>query len=172
MSTTLDISTTYYKSPLGLLRVGGTSSYINEISFVDHLDGSEAEHAGLRGPVPPLVIQCIEQLIQYFQGQRRVFDFPICQEGTPFQQSVWTELTAIPFGKTLSYLELSRRLGDTKAIRAAAAANGKNNIVIVVPCHRVIGSKRDLVGYGGGLWRKKWLLDHETKIMYGVQTLF
>ena len=172
MSTTLDISTTYYKSPLGLLRVGGTSTYINEISFVDHLDASEAEHAGLQGPVPPLVIQCIEQLIQYFQGQRRVFDFPICQEGTPFQQNVWSELTAIPFGKTLSYLELSRRLGDTKAIRAAAAANGKNNIVIVVPCHRVIGSKRDLVGYGGGLWRKKWLLDHETKIMYGVQTLF
>ena len=172
MSTTLDISTTYYKSPLGLLRVGGTSSYISEISFIDHLDGSESEHAGLQGPVPPLVIQCIEQLIQYFQGQRRVFDFPICQEGTPFQQSVWSELTAIPFGKTLSYLELSRRLGDTKAIRAAAAANGKNNIVIVVPCHRVIGSKRDLVGYGGGLWRKKWLLEHETKIMYGVQTLF
>jgi methylated-DNA-[protein]-cysteine S-methyltransferase len=172
MSTTLDISITYYKSPLGLLRVGGTSSYINEISFVDHLDDSEAEQVGLRGPVAPLVIQCIEQLIQYFQGQRRVFDFPICQEGTLFQQSVWTELTAIPFGKTLSYLELSRRLGDTKAIRAAAAANGKNNIVIVVPCHRVIGSKRDLVGYGGGLWRKKWLLDHETKIMYGVQTLF
>ena len=172
MSTTLDISTTYYKSPLGLLRVGGTSSYISEISFIDHLDGSESEHAGLQGPVPPLVIQCIEQLIQYFQGQRRVFDFPICQEGTPFQQNVWSELTAIPFGKTLSYLELSRRLGDTKAIRAAAAANGKNNIVIVVPCHRVIGSKRDLVGYGGGLWRKKWLLDHETKVMYGVQTLF
>ena len=80
---------------------------------------------------------------------------------------------AIPFGRTLSYLELSRRLGDTKAIRAAAAANGRNNIVIVVPCHRVIGSGNDdLVGYGGGLWRKKWLLEHEKKIMYGVQTLF
>ncbi len=119
-----------------------------------------------------MVIQCIEQLIQYFQGQRRVFEFPVSQEGTPFQQRVWNELTAIPFGKTLSYLELSRRLGDTKAIRAAASANGRNNIAIVVPCHRVIGSKRDLVGYAGGLWRKKWLLDHETKIMYGVQTLF
>ncbi len=172
MSTTLDVSTTYYKSPLGLLRVGGTPAYINEVSFVDHLDGSETGQSGLHGPVPPLVIECIEQLIQYFQGQRRVFDFPIGQEGTPFQQSVWTELTAIPFGKTLSYLELSRRLGDTKAIRAAAAANGRNNIAIVVPCHRVIGSKRDLVGYAGGLWRKKWLLDHETKIMWGVQTLF
>lgn len=78
----------------------------------------------------------------------------------------------INYGRTISYLELSRRLGDVKAIRAAASANGKNNIVIVVPCHRVIGSKNDLVGYGGGLWRKKWLLDLENKIANGVQTLF
>jgi methylated-DNA-[protein]-cysteine S-methyltransferase len=172
MSTTLAISTTYYQSPLGLLRIGGTDTYISEISFVDHLDEEDARGGELKGPVPPLVIQCIEQLIQYFQGQRRVFEFPIYQEGSEFQQRVWNELMAIPFGKTISYLELSRRLGDTKAIRAAAAANGKNNIVIVVPCHRVIGSRRDLVGYGGGLWRKKWLLDHETKVQYGVQTLF
>lgn len=172
MATTLETATTYYQSPLGVLRIGGTDSYISEISFVDHLDDDELRQPRLQGPVPPMVIQCIEQLIQYFQGQRRVFDFPVYQEGTPFQLRVWNELTAIPFGKTLSYLELSRRLGDTKAIRAAAAANGKNNVAIVVPCHRVIGSKRDLVGYGGGLWRKKWLLDHETRIMYGVQTLF
>ena len=162
----------YYQSPLGFLRIGGTDTYISEISFVDHLEDNDYPLAGRQGPVSPMVIQCIEQLIQYFQGQRRVFEFPIYQEGTPFQQRVWNELSAIPFGKTLSYLELSRRLGDTKAIRAAAAANGRNNIAIVVPCHRVIGSKRDLVGYAGGLWRKKWLLDHETKIMYGVQTLF
>jgi methylated-DNA-[protein]-cysteine S-methyltransferase len=172
MSTTLAIATTYYQSPLGLLRIGGTDTYISEISFVDHLEDRDTMHGELKGPVPPLIIQCIEQLIQYFQGQRRVFEFPISQDGSEFQQKVWTELTAIPFGKTISYLELSRRLGDTKAIRAAAAANGKNNIVIVVPCHRVIGSRRDLVGYGGGLWRKKWLLDHETKVQYGVQTLF
>jgi len=172
MATTLDITTTYYQSPLGLLRIGGSDTYISEISFIDHLSEEEYQSANLQGPVTPIVIQCIEQLIQYFQGQRRVFDFPIAQEGTEFQQSVWNELLSIPFGKTISYLELSRQLGDIKAIRAAAAANGRNNIVIVVPCHRVIGSKRDLVGYGGGLWRKKWLLDHETKIMYGVQTLF
>jgi methylated-DNA-[protein]-cysteine S-methyltransferase len=172
MATTLEITSTYYQSPLGLLRVGGTDTYISEISFIDNLEETTRNSAPLRGPVTPIVIQCIEQLIQYFQGQRRVFEFPIYQEGTEFQEQVWNELTAIPFGKTISYLELSRRLGDTKTIRAAASANGKNNIVIVVPCHRVIGSKRDLVGYGGGLWRKKWLLDHETKIMYGVQTLF
>ncbi|HEY4061506.1 MAG TPA: methylated-DNA--[protein]-cysteine S-methyltransferase [Puia sp.] len=172
MATTLEITSTYYQSPLGLLRIGGTDTYINEISFIDNLDETARNGTALQGPVTPIVIQCIEQLIQYFQGQRRVFDFPICQEGTEFQEKVWNELMSIPFGKTISYLELSRRLGDTKTIRAAASANGRNNVVIVVPCHRVIGSKRDLVGYGGGLWRKKWLLDHETKIMYGVQTLF
>ncbi|HEY4286011.1 MAG TPA: methylated-DNA--[protein]-cysteine S-methyltransferase [Puia sp.] len=172
MATTLDISTTYYKSPLGLLRIGGTDTYISEISFIDHLDETEYQNSSLKGPVTPIVIQCIEQLIQYFQGQRRVFDFPVYQEGTEFQQRVWNELMAIPFGKTISYLDQSRKVGDTKAIRAVAAANGKNNVAIVVPCHRVIGSKRDLVGYAGGLWRKKWLLDHETKIQYGVQTLF
>jgi methylated-DNA-[protein]-cysteine S-methyltransferase len=174
MATTLEIASTYYQSPLGLLRVGGTDTYISEISFVDNLDGTAESDAGadLKGPVPPLIIQCIEQLIQYFQGQRRVFEFPVYQEGTDFQQKVWAELSAIPFGKTLSYLDMARRLGDTKTIRAAAAANGKNHVAIVVPCHRVIGSKRDLVGYGGGLWRKKWLLEHETKVLYGVQTLF
>lgn len=171
MATTLEITSTYYQSPLGLLRIGGTDTYISEISFIDNLEETTGNGA-LKGPVTPIVIQCIEQLIQYFQGQRRVFDFPVYQEGTEFQQRVWNELASIPFGKTISYLELSRRLGDTKAIRAAAAANGRNNIVIVIPCHRVIGSKRDLVGYGGGLWRKKWLLDHETKVLYGVQTLF
>jgi len=172
MATTLEIATTYYQSPLGLLRIGGTDNYINEISFVDTLEETTRGPVDLQGPVPPLVIHCIEQLIQYFQGQRRVFDFPIHQSGTEFQQKVWTELTSIPFGKTLSYLDMSRRLGDTKAIRAAASANGKNHVAIVIPCHRVIGSKRDLVGYGGGLWRKRWLLDHETKVLHGVQTLF
>jgi methylated-DNA-[protein]-cysteine S-methyltransferase len=172
MATTLEVTSTWYKSPLGLLRIGGTDSYISEISFVDHLDRAIDGPGELRGPVSPMIIQCIEQLIQYFQGQRRVFDFPVYQEGTAFQQNVWNELTAIPFGKTISYLEMARRLGDPKCIRAAASANGRNNLAIVVPCHRVIGSKRDLVGYAGGLWRKKWLLDHETKILYGVQTLF
>jgi len=119
-----------------------------------------------------MVIQCVEELIQYFHGQRRSFDLPISQIGSTFQQKVWNELSGIPFGKTISYLELSRRLGDSKAIRAAAAANGRNNVAIIVPCHRVIGSNNKLVGYAGGLWRKKWLLDHEAKLAHGVQTLF
>lgn len=119
-----------------------------------------------------MVIQCIEQLIQYFQGERRVFELPINQSGSAFQKEVWNELAIIPFGKTISYLELAIRTGDPKATRAVASANGKNNVAIIIPCHRVIGSNRALVGYGGGLWRKKWLLEHEMKIAYGVQTLF
>src|SRR6185312_8191234 len=172
MATALEITTTYYQSPLGLLRIGGTDTYSSEILCIDRRDDSEYRGSQLSGPVTPVMIQCIADLIPSFQGQRKAFEFPICQEGTDFQQRVWNELMAIPFGKTISYLELSRRLGDTKNIRAAAAANGRNNLVIVVPCHRVIGSKRDLVGYGGGLWRKKWLLEHETKVQWGVQTLF
>lgn len=122
--------------------------------------------------MPPALIQCIEQLIQYFHGERKQFELIIEQEGTAFQKDVWNELMAIPFGKTISYLDLARRMGDIKATRAVAGANGRNNVAIIVPCHRVIGSNKELVGYGGGLWRKKWLLEHEMKIAYGVQTLF
>jgi methylated-DNA-[protein]-cysteine S-methyltransferase len=161
---------TYYQSPVGLLKIEGTDQYISHILFIDNIQHPPSDHH--KKKMPAVIIQCIEQLIQYFQGQRRIFDFPINQDGTEFQKKVWNKLIGIPFGKTISYLELSRRLGDTKVIRAAASANGKNNIVIVVPCHRVIGSKNDLVGYGGGIWRKRWLLEHEAKIMYGVQTLF
>jgi len=159
---------TYYHSPVGLLKISGTENYISEVSFFDKVQKTESRKKNL----PPLMIQCLEQLIQYFQGERRVFELPIHQPGTPFQQEVWSELMTIPYGKTISYLELARKTGDTKATRAVANANGKNNVAIIVPCHRVIGSNRDLVGYGGGLWRKKWLLEHEAKVAHGVQTLF
>lgn len=119
-----------------------------------------------------MVIQCIEQLIQYFHGERRVFELVINQEGTAFQKQVWNELSSIPYGRTISYLELAIKTGDPKATRAVANANGRNNVAIIVPCHRVIGSDKTLVGYGGGLWRKKWLLELEMKIAHGVQTLF
>jgi len=104
--------------------------------------------------------------------KRKNFNIPIHQPGTDFQQRVWGELLQIPFGKTISYLELASNLGDAKAIRAVAAANGKNKIAIIVPCHRVIGSDKTLVGYSGGLWRKKWLLQYEFKITHGIQELF
>lgn len=165
-----DQFTTYYQSPVGLVKISGTDQYISEVSFVDNVQKPPPDPK--RRQMPPMAIHAIEQLIQYFHGERRFFELPIHQEGSEFQLKVWYELTNIPYGKTISYLELSRRLGDIKAIRAAASANGRNHVAIIVPCHRVIGSRNDLVGYGGGLWRKKWLLDHENKIANGVQTLF
>lgn len=159
---------TYYHSPVGLLKISGTENYISEVTFHDTSQKPE----GNKKHLPHLLINCVEQLIQYFNGQRITFDLPINQLGTAFQQDVWNILTQIPFGKTISYLELARKTGDTKATRAVANANGKNNIAIIVPCHRVIGSNKELVGYAGGLWRKKWLLEHEAKVAYGVQTLF
>lgn len=163
-----ELQSTYYHSPVGLLKISGTEEYISEVTFHD----ASQKNPGHRKQMPAMLINCVEQLIQYFQGQRRQFELPINQPGTPFQQEVWTELMAIPFGKTISYLELARRTGDTKATRAVANANGKNNVAIIVPCHRVIGSNKQLVGYAGGLWRKKWLLEHEAKVAWGVQTLF
>ena len=166
----MTLHTTYYHSPVGLLRISGTEQFITEVHFMNDGDAVTGSRPG--NSMSPLVIQCVEELIQYFQGERRKFEVPVYQEGTGFQTKVWSELLGIEYGSTISYLELSRRLGDTKAIRAAASANGRNNIAIIVPCHRVIGSDRSLVGYGGGLWRKKWLLQHEAKQAHGVQTLF
>lgn len=163
-----DTFTTYYQSPLGQLRIGGTGQFISEVVFYDTAMKSGATKKNL----PPLAIQCIEQLIEYFQGHRRQFELPVNQAGTPFQQEVWSELVQVPFGKTISYLELARRLGDTRATRAVAAANGKNQVCIIIPCHRVIGSNGDLVGYSGGLKNKQALLALEKKYAYGVQTLF
>ncbi|TDN87355.1 methylated-DNA-[protein]-cysteine S-methyltransferase [Salegentibacter sp. 24] len=105
-----------------------------------------------------------EQLESYFKGNLEKFDLKLKPEGTDFQQKVWKAISAIPFGKTCSYLELSRKLGDEKAIRAVASANGKNPIWVIIPCHRVIGSDGTLTGYAGGIHRKQWLLNHENNI--------
>ncbi|MFY7901144.1 MAG: methylated-DNA--[protein]-cysteine S-methyltransferase [Chitinophagaceae bacterium] len=159
---------TYYESPIGLLKIGGTDQYIAELSFVDNAQQLAHGEPG----VSDIIHICTEQLIEFFQGRRRIFDIPIHQNGTDFQQRVWNELLDVPFGKTMSYLDLAKKLGDPKVIRAAASTNGKNKIAIIVPCHRVIGTDKNLVGYSGGLWRKKWLLQHEFRLMHGIQTLF
>jgi len=159
---------TYYESPVGLLQIGGNDHYIGELSFVDNKD--QLQH-GVPG-ITELMHQCTEQLIEYFHGKRRQFNLPVHQDGTDFQIRVWNKLMDIEFGKTISYMDLAKKLGDPKVIRAAATTNGKNKIAIIVPCHRVIGSDRSLTGYSGGMWRKKWLLQHEFKIAHGVQTLF
>jgi methylated-DNA-[protein]-cysteine S-methyltransferase len=166
-----EVNFAYYKSPVGLLKVAGTEQYINEVSFIDD-ENSVINCTDTNPSSNPVLYQCIEELIEYFNGNRLSFDIPVFQKGTDFQSKVWAELLNIDYGKTISYMSLAKKLGDPNCIRAAASSNGKNHICIIVPCHRVIGSNQSLVGYAGGLWRKKWLLDHENKIANGVQTLF
>ena len=157
----MEFFTKYHESPVGTLKIQCTSSHVVLIHFVDE-SGSENDNN-------EVLKKCTAQLDEYFEGKRKDFDLPLDQEGSPFQINVWNHLMKIPFGKTISYLQLSKQIGDVKAIRAIAAANGKNNLAIVVPCHRVIGSDAKLVGYAGGIWRKKWLLEHETKIHSGIK---
>lgn len=144
----------FLKSPLGITKIVGDANGISEISVSDEGEVSVS--------IPKELEQAVIQLQEYFEGRRNDFNLKLNPKGTEFQQRVWQELLNIPFGKTLSYLELSKKLGDVKAIRAVAAANGKNPLWIVVPCHRVIGTDGSLTGYAGGLWRKKWLLEHEN----------
>ena len=162
--------TVYRSFPVGVLQISGSDEHVEEIRFC----GEEpAREQGEPVSFLPLHLQqCIDELHEYFQGERQQFTVPFLQSGTPFQQRVWSELLNIPYGATISYLQLSKRLGDPKAIRAAASTNGKNKLAIIIPCHRVIGTNRDLVGYAGGLPLKKWLLQHEARIACGVQTLF
>jgi methylated-DNA-[protein]-cysteine S-methyltransferase len=145
----------YIKTPLGICRIEGDENGIAVISILD----SENE---MSLTIPSDLQEAVSQLNDYFEGKRNGFDFKLNPKGTDFQQKVWKGLLEIPFGKTMSYLELSKKLGDVKAIRAVASANGKNPLWIVVPCHRVIGTDGSLTGYAGGLWRKKWLLEHEN----------
>jgi methylated-DNA-[protein]-cysteine S-methyltransferase len=157
--------TSYYSSPVGTLKIACTDKHVQAVIFLadNEITGND-EHL--------LLQTCRQQLDEYFAGQRKEFDLPLEQPGTEFQQKVWQLLLKIPFGKTVSYNDLSKQYGDVKAIRAVASANGKNNLAIIVPCHRVIGSNQSLTGYAGGLWRKKWLLEHEAKYHSGVMTLF
>ena len=164
----IELYYTYYESPTGLIRIGGTETYISELTFIDNK--SQIKH-GEPG-ISDVMHHCTEQLIEYFQGKRREFNLPIHQDGTDFQSTVWSKLLGIPFGKTQSYADLARTIGDVKAVRAVAGANSKNKIAIIVPCHRIIGTDKSLTGYAGGLMRKKWLLQHEFRIKNGIQTLF
>jgi len=151
---TNDQATAYFKTPLGIAQITGDENGISVISIAD--EGKPAEI------FPAVLREAVNQLQEYFEGKRTHFDFKMNPKGTEFQQKVWQALLEIPFGKTCSYMDLSKKLGDVKAIRAVASANGKNPLWIVVPCHRVIGTNGSLTGYAGGLWRKKWLLEHEN----------
>lgn len=150
-----EIFAAYYKSPIGLIEIQSTESYIIGVRFV------EGVHLRHNSSVPAVLQKCLNELRQYFQGELTEFSPLRIMRGTEFQQRTWRVLQKIPFGTTKTYKEIAQAIGNEKATRAVGAANGKNPFVIIVPCHRVIGSNGDLVGFGGGIWRKKWLLDHE-----------
>jgi methylated-DNA-[protein]-cysteine S-methyltransferase len=149
------METAFIHTPLGIAKLEGDESGLASITVLnDDIPASTI--------IPELLEDTVYQLQEYFEGTRASFSLTLNPNGTDFQKRVWDALLDIPYGKTVSYLELSKTLGDVKAIRAVAAANGKNPLWIVIPCHRVIGSDGSLTGYAGGLHRKKWLLDHES----------
>ncbi|ARV08073.1 cysteine methyltransferase [Polaribacter sp. SA4-10] len=158
---------TYYKTPIGTAKIIGDENGIQSVSVLDD-DAISNESLNLK--TPECLEDCVLQLEEYFTGERTNFDLKLNPKGTTFQKKVWTALLNIPFNKTKTYLEQSKALDNVKAIRAVAAANGKNPIWIIIPCHRVIGSDGSLTGYAGGIWRKKWLLEHESPVKQ--QSLF
>ena len=157
------MNTCAIETPLGIAKIIGDE---NGIASVSILNSNEQ----VSDIIPEELQDCVYQLRDYFQGERENFSLKLNPKGTEFQKKVWEELQTIPYGKTMSYLYLSQQLGDVKAIRAVANANGKNPLWIIVPCHRVIGSDGSLTGYAGGLSRKQWLLEHESP--YKQQSLF
>ena len=152
----------HYASPLGTLEIAADDHALLSILFLETQKRPGSGQA-LTPEISDVITLTMQHLDAYFAGTLQQFDLPMALQGTPFQQRVWAELTNIPYGQTISYLELARRLGDEKCIRAAGMANGRNPVSIFVPCHRVIGSNGQLVGYGGDLWRKAWLLRHELE---------
>ena len=155
----------YLNSPIGRIKLTGDETSIKSVLFV--FDDAEMEEEKLNS----VLTDCKSQLSEYFTGKRKEFTILIKQEGTEFQQKVWNELVKIPYGKTVSYNSIAGFLGDKKSIRAVGSANGRNQISIIVPCHRVIGSNGALTGYAGGLWRKKWLLSHEREHFKGEKQM-
>ena len=158
----METATSYFNSSLGVLRISADEKGITEVHFSKEKERREnGDH--------PFVRECMTQLEDYFSGKLREFDLPLNPAGTAFQLKVWKALLDIPYGKTISYLELAMTVGDKNSTRAVGSANGKNPIAIIIPCHRVIGHDGKLTGYGGGLWRKEWLLEHEGVLQRSKQ---
>jgi methylated-DNA-[protein]-cysteine S-methyltransferase len=155
--------TAYFKTPIGFARIIEEDGFVTSIYLLD-------EEFEVTPPENALLKTAVKQLDEYFKGERRFFDLPIKQSGSDFQKQVWDQLSKIEYGKTISYLDQSKLMNNPLGIRAIASANGKNHLIIVVPCHRVIGSDGSLTGFGAGLWRKKWLLEHEAKVLGVGQT--
>ena len=145
---------TYYKSPLGPIEILGSQDSIIALDFVEEMLPEDGE-------LTFCVKECLKQIDEYFRGDRREFFLNLQPVGTDFQKSVWRQLEQIPYGKTTSYGKIADVIGKPNASRAVGSANGKNPLAIIVPCHRVIGSDGSLTGYGGGVWRKRWLIGFE-----------
>lgn len=150
------METVYINSPLGITKIIGDENGVAVISVSDVGSNEISE------TIPEVLQDAVSQLDEYFEGKRTDFNLKLNPKGTEFQQKVWQALLEIPYGKTVSYMDQTKKLGDVKAIRAVASANGKNPLWIVVPCHRVIGTNGSMTGYAGEIWRKKWLLEHEN----------
>lgn len=146
----------YYSTPIGPLEISGTPDGIVSVAFVKRRLANERN-------LPKCVEEGIQQLDEYFRGKRRRFSLEVLLHGTPFQKLVWQQLQKIPYGRSASYGDVAKAIDHPHAYRAVGNANNRNPIAIVIPCHRVIGSDGNLVGYGGGLWRKEWLLNHEKR---------
>ncbi|PIE49035.1 MAG: cysteine methyltransferase [Flavobacteriales bacterium] len=138
-----------------MARIVGDSGGISSINLIDGEENTSTE-------IPHALRDCVQQLQEYFYEDRKSFNLKLNLQGTPFQIDVWKALQQIPYGSTTSYQALSEQLGDVKAIRAVAGTIAKNKFLVVVPCHRVIGSDGALTGYSAGIWRKRWLLEHEN----------
>lgn len=156
------IAKTYYDSPLGPLEISASHVGLRSLRFIDYPTYEV-------NPTNEHLIQTIEQLDEYFAGNRTHFTVFLDLQGTEFQRKVWRQLLEIPLGKTASYLEIAKRVNSPDAVRAVGSACGRNQHWLLVPCHRVIGSDGKLTGYAGGLKRKRWLLHHEAGMLYGKQ---
>jgi len=156
----MNIYTASFLSPIGLIEIQTTESAVRSVIFVEQTERTVRAQAG--GSQPDIMAKCLQQLDEYFCGKREQFELPLMHEGTSFQQRVWEQVKAVPYGQTIGYRELAVRIGQDKAIRAVGTANGRNRLALLIPCHRVIGSDGQMRGYAWGLWRKEWLLQHEA----------
>ena len=161
------IYTVHYASPLGILQLLEEEGKLTAVLFMNDSPIKETETTS-----SAVLLETMLQLDEYFAGRRKEFNLPLNPAGTGFQQKVWQQLLQIPFAETITYLHMAKRLGNVKSIRAAASANGKNPLAIIIPCHRVVGANGQLTGYAGGLHRKQWLLEHEAKASGKQSTLF
>ncbi len=157
--------TSYYSSPIGWVEITATHEGIASVLFTDKQTRAISEN------LPSYVTDCQTQLDEYFKGNRPVFDLPLIVKGTEFQMQVWEALAHIPYGKLTTYKALAHKLKNPAAIRAIGNANSRIRLCLIVPCHRVVGSDTNMVGYAGGVWRKEWLIEHEATHGGGHQQL-